>query len=63
LNTRVQGGQKGINGLPSDHSNLNSSNPGLVKDFPREILVIKMLLASLRPKEVEDKITKDVQRK
>jgi hypothetical protein len=34
----------------------------LLKDFPRGILVIKMLPASLRPEEVEDKITKDVKR-
>jgi hypothetical protein len=60
LNTRVLGGPKGINGLPSGHSNLNGSNPGLLKDFPRGILVIKMLPASFRPKEVEDKTTKDV---
>jgi hypothetical protein len=62
LNTRVPGGPKGINGLPSGHSNLNGSNPGLLKDFPRGILVIKMLPASLRPKEVEDKTAKDVKR-
>ncbi len=42
------------------HSNLNGSNPGLLKDFPRGILVIKMLLASLCPKKVEDKTAKDV---
>jgi hypothetical protein len=34
----------------------------LLKDFPRGILVIKMLPASLRPKEVENKIAKDVKR-
>jgi hypothetical protein len=34
----------------------------LLKDFPRGILVIKMLPASLRPKEVEDKTAKDVKR-
>jgi hypothetical protein len=34
----------------------------LLKDFPRGVLVIKMLPASLRPKEVEDKTTKDVKR-
>jgi hypothetical protein len=60
LNTRVPGGPKGINGLPSGHLNLNSSHPGLLKDFPRGILVIEMLLASLQLKEVEDKATKDV---
>jgi hypothetical protein len=42
---------KGINGLPSGHSNLNGSNPGLLKDFPRGILFIKMLSKSLHPKE------------
>jgi hypothetical protein len=62
LNTRVLGGPKGVNGLPSGHSNLNSSNPGLLKDFPRGILVIKMLSASLCPKKVEDKTAKDVKR-
>jgi hypothetical protein len=62
LNTRVPGGSKGINGLPSGHSNLNGSNPGLLKDFPRGILVIKMLPASLCPKKVEDKTAKDVKR-
>jgi hypothetical protein len=62
LNTRIPGGPKGINGLPSGHSNLNGSNPSLLKDFPRGILVIKMLPAFLRPKEVEDKIAKDVKR-
>jgi hypothetical protein len=60
LNTRVPSGLKGINGFPSGHSNLNGSNLGLLKDFPRGILVIKMLPTSLRPKEVEDKTTKDV---
>jgi hypothetical protein len=34
----------------------------LLKDFPRGILVIKMLSASLRPREVEDKTAKDVKR-
>jgi hypothetical protein len=62
LNTRVSGGPKGINGLPSGHFNLNGSNPGLLKDFPRRILVIKMFSASFRPKEVEDKTVKDVKR-
>ncbi len=62
LNTRVPGGPKGINGLPSGRSNLNGSNPGLLKDFPKRILVIKMLLASIRPEEVEDKIAKDIKR-
>jgi len=32
----------------------------LLKDFPRGILVIEMLPASLRPKEVKDETTKDV---
>jgi hypothetical protein len=32
----------------------------LLKDFPKGILVVEMLLASLRPKEVEDKTTKYV---
>ncbi len=59
-NTRVPGGPKGINGLPSGHPNLNGSHPCLLKDFPRGILVIEMLLTSLRLKEVEDKIVKDV---
>jgi hypothetical protein len=31
-----------------------------LKDFPRGILVIQMLSASLRPKEVEDEVVKDV---
>jgi hypothetical protein len=34
----------------------------LLKDFPRGILVIEMLSASLQPKEVEDEATKDVKR-
>jgi hypothetical protein len=62
LNTRVSGGPKGINGLPSDHPNLNGSHPGLLKDFPVGILIIEMFLASLRPKEVGDKAAKDVKR-
>jgi hypothetical protein len=62
LNIRVPGGPKGINGLPSGHPNLNGSHPSLVKDFLKGILVIKMLLASFRPKEVKDKVTKDVKR-
>jgi hypothetical protein len=62
LNTRVLGGPKEINGLPSGHFNLNGSNPSLLKDFPRGILVIKMFTTSLCPKEVEDKIAKDVKR-
>jgi hypothetical protein len=53
---------KGVVGLPSGHPNLNDSHPGLLKDFPRGILVIKMFPASLRPKEVEDKVVKDVKR-
>jgi hypothetical protein len=60
LNIRVPGGPKGINGLPSGHPNLNGSHPSLLKDFLKGILVIKMLLASFRPKEVEDKAAKDV---
>ncbi len=36
----MPGGPKGINGLPSGHSNLNCSNPGLWKDFLPEILAI-----------------------
>jgi hypothetical protein len=62
LNTRVPSGPKGINGLPSGHPNLNGCHLGLLKDFPKGILVIEMLLASLRPKEVEDKAAKDVKR-
>jgi hypothetical protein len=31
-----------------------------LKDFPRGILVIEMLPASFRPKEVEDEARKDV---
>jgi hypothetical protein len=34
----------------------------MLKDFPRGILVIKMLPASLRSKEVEDEVAKDVKR-
>jgi hypothetical protein len=60
LNTRFLGGPKGVDGLPSGHPNLNSSHLGLLKDFPRGILVIKMFLAFLRPKEVEDEVAKDV---
>ncbi len=62
LNTRFLGGPKGVDGLPSGHPNLNSSHPGLLKDFPRGILVIEMLLAFLRPKEVKDEVVKDVKR-
>ncbi len=62
LNTRVPGGPKGIKGLPSGHSNLNDSNPGLLKDFPRGILVIKMLPAPQCPKKIKDKTAKDVKR-
>jgi len=60
LNTRFSGGPKGIDGLPSGHPNLDSSHLGLLKDFRRGILVIEMLLAFLRPKEVEDEVMKDV---
>ncbi len=60
LNTRYPGGPKGVDGFPSGHPNLNGSHLGLLKDFPRGILVIEMLLASLRPKEVEDEAAKDV---
>jgi len=62
LNIRFSGGPKGVDGLPSGHPNLNGSHPGLLKDFPKGILVIEMLLPSLRPKEVEDEVTKDVKR-
>ncbi len=60
LNTRFLGGLKGVDGLPSGHPNFNGSHLGLLKDFPRGILVIEMLSASLQPKEVEDEATKDV---
>ncbi len=62
LNTRFPGGPKGVDGLPSGYPNFNGSHPGLLKDFPRGILVIEMLPASLGPKEVEDETTKDVKR-
>jgi hypothetical protein len=62
LNIKVPSGPKGINDLPSGHSNLNGNNPGLLKDFPRGVLVIKMFPASLRPKEIEDKTMKNVKR-
>jgi hypothetical protein len=62
LNTRVPGGPKGINGLPSGHPNLNGCHLGLLEDFPRGILIIEMLSTSLRPKEIEDKTPKDVKR-
>jgi hypothetical protein len=60
LNTRFSGGPKGIDGLPSGHPNLNNSHPGLLKDFPRGMLIIEMLSASFRTKEVEDETAKDV---
>jgi hypothetical protein len=60
LNTRFPGGLKGVDGLPSGHPNLNSGHPSLLKDFPRGILVMEVLSASLQPKEVEDEIAKDV---
>ncbi len=60
LNTRFLGGSKGVDGLPSGHPNLNGSHSGLLKDFFRGILIIDMLLASLRSKEVEDEAMKDV---
>jgi len=59
-NTRFPGGPKGVDGLPSGHPNLNGSHSGLLKDFPRGILVIEVLPASLRPKEVEEEVAKDV---
>jgi hypothetical protein len=62
LNTRFPGGPKGVYTLPSGHPNLNGSHPGLLKDFPRGILIIKMLPTSLRPKEVQDEAAKDVKR-
>ncbi len=42
--------------------NLNGNHPGLLKDFPRGILVIKMLPTFFRPKEIEDEVAKDVKR-
>jgi hypothetical protein len=60
LNTRFPGGLNGVDGLPSGHPNLNGSHPGFLRDFPREILVIEMFSASLRPKEVEDEVAKDI---
>ncbi len=62
LNIRVSGGLKGINGLPSGHPNLNGSHLDLLRDFPRGILIIEMLSAFFRPKEVKDKVAKDVKR-
>jgi hypothetical protein len=47
LDIKFLGGPKGIDGLPSGHPNFNGSHPGLLKDFPRGILVIEMFLASL----------------
>ncbi len=60
LNIRFLGGSKGVDGLPSGHPNLNGSHPGLLKDFPRGILIIEMLPTSLQSKEVEDEVAKDV---
>ncbi len=60
LNTRFPSGAKGVDGLPSGHPNLNNSHPSLLKDFPKGILVIEVLPASLQPKEVEDEAAKDV---
>jgi len=60
LNTRFLDGPKRVDGLPSGHPNLNGSHPSLLKDFAKGILVIEMLPASLRPKEIEDEATKDV---
>ncbi len=62
LNIRFPSGPKGVDGLPSGHPNLNGSHLGLLKDFPRGILVIEMLPTSLRPKEIEDEAMKDVKR-
>jgi len=62
VNNRFLGGLKGVDGFPSGHPNLNNSHLGLLKDFPRGILVIKVLSTSLRPKEVEDEVVKDVKR-
>ncbi len=59
-NTRFLGGTKRVDGLPSGHPNFNGSHPGLLKDFPRGILVIEMLPASLRPQEVEDEAANNV---
>jgi hypothetical protein len=59
-NTRFPSGSKGIDGLSSDHPNLNGSYPGLLKDFPKGILVIEKCLAFFRSKEVEDEVAKDV---
>jgi hypothetical protein len=42
------------------HPNLNGGHPGLLKDFPRGILVIEMLSTSVWPKKVKDEIAKDV---
>jgi hypothetical protein len=62
LNTRFIGGPKGVDGLPSGHPNLNCRHPSLLKDFSKGILLIEMLPASLRPKEVKDETAKDVKR-
>jgi hypothetical protein len=62
LNIRFPGGLKGIDGLPSGHPNLNGSHPGLLKDFPKGILVIEMFSTSFQPKEVEDEAAKNVKR-
>jgi hypothetical protein len=62
LNTKFPGGPNRVDGLPSGHPNFNDSHPGLLKDFLRGILVIEVLPASLRPKEIEDETAKDVKR-
>ncbi|CAK9880641.1 unnamed protein product [Sphagnum jensenii] len=41
------GGPKGIDGFPNGHPNFNDSHSSLLMDFPRGILVIEMLSASL----------------
>jgi hypothetical protein len=62
LNTRFLSGPERVDGLPSGHPNLDGGHPGLLKNILRGVLVVKVLAAPLRPKEVQNEAMKDVER-
>jgi len=56
LNARLSGGPKGIAGFPSGHPDLDN----VLKNVFKGVLIIKVLLASFKPEEVEDETSEDV---
>ncbi|CAK9236626.1 unnamed protein product [Sphagnum troendelagicum] len=60
LSDRVLNGLMRVNRLLGGHADFDSGNPGLMKDLSKIILIVKMFLASLGPKEIKDEVAEDV---